>query len=59
MRWGDHHQPQCAQRQIFVGSGKAEEIASQVQMLDADVVIFNHALTLPRSATWSVCSSAG
>ncbi len=30
---------------FFVGSGKAEEIASQVQMLDADVVIFNHALT--------------
>ncbi|MBL0609545.1 GTPase HflX [Aeromonas jandaei] len=29
----------------FVGSGKAEEIAYQVQMLDADVVIFNHALT--------------
>ena len=29
----------------FVGSGKAEEIASQVQMLGADVVIFNHALT--------------
>ncbi|MCF7742952.1 ribosome rescue GTPase HflX [Aeromonas veronii] len=30
---------------FFVGSGKAEEIASQVQILDADVVIFNHALT--------------
>ncbi|PRM91159.1 GTPase HflX, partial [Arcobacter cryaerophilus gv. occultus] len=30
---------------LFVGSGKAEEIASQVQMLGADVVIFNHALT--------------
>lgn len=45
MRWGDHHQPQRAQCQIFVGSGKAEEIASQVQMLGADVVIFNHALT--------------
>ena len=30
---------------FFVGSGKAEEIASQVQMLGADVVIFNHALT--------------
>ena len=30
---------------LFVGSGKAEEIASQVQMLGADVVIFNHALS--------------
>ncbi|PJG59331.1 ribosome rescue GTPase HflX [Aeromonas cavernicola] len=30
---------------FFVGSGKAEEIASHVQMLGADVVIFNHALT--------------
>ncbi|MBZ6068168.1 GTPase HflX [Aeromonas schubertii] len=29
----------------FVGSGKAEEIAEQVRMLGADVVIFNHALT--------------
>ncbi|MGL4717443.1 MAG: ribosome rescue GTPase HflX, partial [Aeromonas sp.] len=30
---------------LFVGSGKAEEIAYQVQMLGADVVIFNHGLT--------------
>jgi len=29
----------------FVGSGKAEEIASTVQALQADVVIFNHALS--------------
>ncbi|MGL5949600.1 MAG: ribosome rescue GTPase HflX [Aeromonas sp.] len=30
---------------FFVGSGKAEEIASEVAALGADVVIFNHALT--------------
>ncbi|MFC3122306.1 ribosome rescue GTPase HflX [Agaribacter flavus] len=29
----------------FVGSGKAEEIAATVKSLDADVVIFNHALS--------------
>ncbi|KXS34886.1 MAG: GTP-binding protein HflX [Idiomarina sp. T82-3] len=29
----------------FVGSGKAEEIAEQVQALDANIVIFNHALS--------------
>ncbi len=29
----------------FVGSGKAEEIASRVQALDADILIFNHSLT--------------
>ena len=30
---------------LFVGSGKAEEIASLVKAMHADVVIFNHALT--------------
>jgi len=30
---------------LFVGSGKAEEIASAVKAAEADVVIFNHALT--------------
>ncbi|MEC9320290.1 MAG: ribosome rescue GTPase HflX [Pseudomonadota bacterium] len=29
----------------FVGSGKAEEIAEQVQALEANIVIFNHALS--------------
>ena len=29
----------------FVGSGKAEEIAEQVKLLDANIVIFNHALS--------------
>lgn len=29
----------------FVGSGKAEEIAEQVRLLGANVVIFNHSLT--------------
>ena len=29
----------------FVGSGKAEEIADQVKLLDANVVIFNHGLS--------------
>ena len=29
----------------FVGSGKAEEIAASVNANDADVVIFNHALS--------------
>jgi len=29
----------------FVGSGKAEEIADQVRLLDANIVIFNHSLT--------------
>ncbi|GAA0373686.1 GTPase HflX [Bowmanella denitrificans] len=30
---------------FFVGSGKADEIAQQVQLTGADVVIFNHALS--------------
>lgn len=30
---------------FFVGSGKAEEIAQQVSLCKADVIIFNHALT--------------
>lgn len=29
----------------FVGSGKAEEVAEQVRLLEANVVIFNHSLT--------------
>ena len=29
----------------FIGSGKAQEIAEQVQALEADIVIFNHSLT--------------
>ncbi|MCE0559193.1 MULTISPECIES: ribosome rescue GTPase HflX [unclassified Motilimonas] len=29
----------------FVGSGKAEEIAQQVSLFEADVIIFNHALS--------------
>ncbi|WP_341502091.1 ribosome rescue GTPase HflX [Gallaecimonas sp. GXIMD4217] len=29
----------------YIGSGKAEEVAQQVQALGADVVIFNHALS--------------
>ena len=29
----------------FVGTGKAEEIAEQVKAHDAQIVIFNHALT--------------
>lgn len=29
----------------FIGSGKAQEIAEQVQALDADIVIFNHSLS--------------
>ncbi|PNK61292.1 ribosome rescue GTPase HflX [Psychrobacter sp. FDAARGOS_221] len=29
----------------FVGSGKAQEIAEQVQALDADIVIFDHSLS--------------
>lgn len=29
----------------FVGSGKAEEIAEQVRLHDADIVIFNHSLS--------------
>ncbi|MBT1449978.1 GTPase HflX [Glaciecola sp. XM2] len=33
------------QAKYFVGSGKAEEIASTVKSLDADVVIFNHSLS--------------
>ncbi|MGL4476497.1 MAG: ribosome rescue GTPase HflX [Shewanella sp.] len=32
-------------RKFFVGSGKADEIATLVAATDADVVIFNHALT--------------
>lgn len=30
---------------LFIGSGKAEEIAQQVTALDIDLVIFNHALS--------------
>ena len=33
------------QARYFVGAGKAQEIADAVQTLQADVVIFNHALT--------------
>ncbi|MCL1039262.1 GTPase HflX [Shewanella corallii] len=32
-------------RKFFVGSGKAEELAAMVAATDANVVIFNHALT--------------
>lgn len=34
-----------AHAKFFVGSGKAEEIAEAVKLYNADVVIFNHALT--------------
>ncbi|QKQ70772.1 ribosome rescue GTPase HflX [Acinetobacter sp. 10FS3-1] len=30
---------------LFIGSGKAEEIAEQVKLLDANLVIFDHALS--------------
>lgn len=30
---------------LFIGSGKADEVASIVKAIDADVVIFNHALS--------------
>ena len=30
---------------LFIGSGKAEEIAEEVHALEADLVIFDHALT--------------
>lgn len=36
---------QFAQAKFFVGTGKAQEIADTVSTLNADVVIFNHALT--------------
>lgn len=36
---------QFAQAKFFVGTGKAQEIADTVTALNADVVIFNHALT--------------
>lgn len=36
---------QFAQAKFFVGTGKAQEIADTVSALNADVVIFNHALT--------------
>jgi GTP-binding protein HflX len=36
---------QFAQAKFFVGTGKAQEIADTVSALDANVVIFNHALT--------------
>lgn len=36
---------QTADARYFVGSGKAEEIADMVRTMDADVVIFNHALS--------------
>lgn len=36
---------QFAQAKFFVGTGKAQEIADTVAALNADVVIFNHALT--------------
>ncbi len=39
---GSRNAPQA---KYFVGSGKAEEIAETVKALDADVVIFNHALS--------------
>lgn len=33
------------QAKLFIGSGKVDELAVMVQMLQADVVIFNHRLT--------------
>lgn len=36
---------QAPHPKYFVGSGKAEEIANAVRALEADVVIFNHALS--------------
>ena len=36
---------QLVDARLFVGSGKAEEIAAAVQMYAADVVIFNHSLS--------------
>ena len=33
-----------AQSKFFIGTGKVDELASLVQMYDADVVIFNHSL---------------
>lgn len=34
-----------AQSKYYVGEGKAQEIADQVKALEAEVVVFNHALT--------------
>ncbi|MCC5855170.1 MAG: GTPase HflX [Idiomarina sp.] len=39
---GSRHAPDS---RLFVGTGKAEEIASAVKAANADVVIFNHALS--------------
>ena len=36
---------QSPQPKYFIGSGKAEEIASTVAALGANIVIFNHALS--------------
>ena len=33
------------QAKFFIGTGKADEIAQEVRRLEADLVIFNHALT--------------
>ena len=33
------------QAKFFIGTGKADEIALEVQRLNADLVIFNHALS--------------
>jgi len=41
---------------LFVGSGKADEILDTLSDLEAEIVIFNHALSLLSSVTLSVIS---
>lgn len=40
-----HVQKIKPEAKLFIGSGKAEEISEQVQALEAELVIFDHALT--------------
>ncbi len=43
----------------FVGSGKLDEIRQQVRLYEAELVLFNHALSLVRNVTWKKSWSAG
>lgn len=41
---------------LFIGTGKAQEVADAVADLQLELVIFNHALSPAQHVTWSVCS---
>ena len=43
---------------LFIGSGKAEEIAELIETLEADLLVVNHPLSLRKSAIWKKPANA-